>query len=82
MPNDSHDIRGAFEVVESKIPPLSLAADECPPQGRAKRVNGGIFDSGAVLIAAWGPKSDFRENLGNLCPLPNYKSYVQRCIEL
>ena len=37
-------------------------ADESPPEERAKRVNGGIFDSGAELIAAWGPKSHFEQN--------------------
>ena len=75
-------LAGLLKSLNQRFFLVTLAPANPPREGRAKRVNGGIFDSGAVLIAAWGPKSDFRENLGNLCPLPNYKSYVQRCIEL
>ena len=36
---------------------LVTLANESPPEERAKRVNGGIFDSEAAVIAPWGAKS-------------------------
>ena len=57
-------------------------ADESPPEERAKRVQGRIFDSSEELQLRRGAHKQFRENLYILDTLPNYKTCVQKCIGL
>ena len=57
-------------------------ADESPPEERAKRVQGRIFDSSVGLQLRRGAYMQFVRDLYILETLPNYKTYIQRCIGL
>ena len=60
------------EATESKIPPFPRSpGPPCPPQGRAKRVNGGIFDSVASPFFPSGAEIRGEENSQKFAPRPH-----------
>ena len=61
---------------------LVTRAPAAPPEGRAKRVQGRIFDSDVGLQLRRGAHLQFVGNSQILAALPNYKTCLQRCIGL
>ena len=61
---------------------LVTRAPAAPPEGRAKRVQGRIFDSDVGLQLRRGAYIQFGGDLGKPGSLPNYKTCLQRCIGL
>ena len=50
-------ILAGFHSLNQRLFLVTLAPANPPREGRAKRVNGGIFDSEAGVLAPWGAKS-------------------------
>ena len=61
---------------------VTLAPANPPREGRAKRVQGKIFDSSVGLQLRRGAYMQFKGNSDILGTLPNYKTCVQKCIGL